>query len=58
MINHRIGRTRFLLYYSVYVVFQIVLSIHKNNLLQRVTNSDIHYRVPQIQYNIVSSDII
>lgn len=52
MINHRIGRTRFLLYYSVYVVFQIILSTHKNNLLQRVTNSDI-YRVPQIRYNTV-----
>lgn len=34
MINHRIGRTilnaiQFLLYYSVYVVFQIILSTHK-----------------------------
>jgi len=39
MVNHRIGKTnlsatQFLLHYSVYVVFKIILSAHKNKLLQ------------------------
>lgn len=37
-----LSATQFLLYYSVYVVFQIILSTHKNKLLQWVTNSDIY----------------
>jgi len=47
MINHRIGRTilnatQFLLYYSVYVVFQIIFSTHKISCFSGVTNSDIY----------------
>lgn len=29
-----LSATQFLLYYSVYVIFQIILSTHKNKLLQ------------------------